>query len=349
MPAHILSIPPKRRLCLTGAFAAPPHPCFRDARPFRNAPGRRILIPAKTACETQLQSDKRSGEMAADLKEQWAKEGYVVVRGAFDARFNERVRAISEDILGQWRANDPDTGKKAVIGDMPVMRHLNRPEYFKAGSRQAFSDFMDAIAHENILSVARMLLGENMLFRCASLFFNPDQGNLDGNWHRDTQFITKSEAADRALVENNDPRQMGAQIQVALAPSEDIEVVPGSHLRWDTPEEYAVRLADGKKNCRSNAMPGALRVSLQAGDAVMFNPVAHHRGRYHADKLRRSLMLTYTTRESANFDYFTNQKWFLDENYLAGLKTATRAFFQPFISAFKDKWLAEKQSAASAY
>jgi ectoine hydroxylase-related dioxygenase (phytanoyl-CoA dioxygenase family) len=286
--------------------------------------------------------------MAMDLKAQWDKEGYVVVRSAFSAAFNERIREISEEILNQWRDCDPQKEEKPVIGSMPCMRHLNHPAYFK-NDQHKFSDFMDAIVHENILQVARMLLGENMLFRCTSLFFNPDQGNLDGNWHRDTQFITKSEAEDRKLVERNDSRQMGAQIQIALVPSEDIEVVPGSHLRWDTSEEYAIRLADGQKHNRSNSMPGAVRVRLQAGDAVMFNPVAHHRGRYHADKLRRSLMLTYTTQESASFDYFTNQKWFLNEEYLANLKPKTRNFFLPFIDTFKDKWLEEKSVANSAY
>lgn len=79
-------------------------------------------------------------------------------------------------------------------------------------------------------------------------------------------------------------------MQIALAPSADIEVVPGSHLRWDTPEEYAIRKAAGGANNRSNAMPGAVRVALDPGDAVLFNPMAIHRGRYHANRLRRTLM-----------------------------------------------------------
>ena len=50
----------------------------------------------------------------------------------------------------------------------------------------------------------------------------------------------------------------------------DVEYVPGSHLRWDTEEEYRIRLADGQSNSRSNDMPGAVRIHQQPGDAVAF-------------------------------------------------------------------------------
>ena len=39
-------------------------------------------------------------------------------------------------------------------------------------------------------------------------------------------------------------------------------------------------------------MPGALRVCLQPGDAVLFNAFGFHRGRYHAANPRRTVMWT---------------------------------------------------------
>lgn len=59
-------------------------------------------------------------------------------------------------------------------------------------------------------------------------------------------------------------------MQIALIPSEDVQLVPGSHARWDTPAEYDVRCADGRKRS-THEMPGSLRASLGPGDAVMFN------------------------------------------------------------------------------
>ena len=124
--------------------------------------------------------------------------------------------------------------------------------------------------------------------------------------------------------------------------NDDVEVVPRSHLRWDTAEEYHIRKGDGGKNCRSNEMPGALRIHLEPGDAVAFDPSALHRGRYHTDRLRRTFMPTYTSTvpdlkpDYAN--YFTNQPWFLDPGYLSPLKPRTRAFFERFIDTYQKSW-----------
>jgi ectoine hydroxylase-related dioxygenase (phytanoyl-CoA dioxygenase family) len=277
--------------------------------------------------------------MNTEWREQWNKDGYVIVRNAFDADFTRRLRITCDEILEQWRTCDPQTGAPGSISH--CMRHLNHPAY-AARNSQCFSDIMDAIVHPNVLSVARAFLGEEPLFRCTSLFFNPLTGQQDGDWHRDSQFVTRSEEAERALIARGFDYFAGAQVQVALVRSEDIEVVPGSHKRFDTPGEYAIRLADNKQHNRSNNMPGAVRVALEAGDAVMFNPMGLHRGRYHSDKLRRTLMLTYSTVKGATFDYFTDQPWFLDENYLAGLTPATRAYFAPFTVTFKEKWLEKR-------
>ncbi len=85
-------------------------------------------------------------------------------------------------------------------------------------------------------------------------------------------------------------------------------------------------------------MPGALRLALAAGDAALFNPYGLHRGRYHTGRLRRTLMLTYTKTADPYYDYFSNQPWFLEPDYLDGLKPATRAFFAPFVAMYTRFW-----------
>jgi ectoine hydroxylase-related dioxygenase (phytanoyl-CoA dioxygenase family) len=271
-----------------------------------------------------------------ELSRQWREQGYAVVRGLFDPERSERLRAISERILEQWRQSDPQTRAKAGH-DGTCMRHLNHRAYF-AASRDGFAELMEAIADERVLAVASAIFGEEPLFRCTSLFFNPLAGRLDGHWHRDSQFITPNEEAERAMLAAADAGGNGVQMQVALVANEDIEYVPASHLRWDTPEEYAIRRADGCSHNRSNSMPGALRVALEPGDAVLFNPLGHHRGRYHSDKPRRTLMLTYTRPSGATRDYFTDQPWFLEPGYLDGLSPRTRRFFEAYVAAFREHW-----------
>jgi ectoine hydroxylase-related dioxygenase (phytanoyl-CoA dioxygenase family) len=280
-----------------------------------------------------------------DLQEQWLKDGYAVVRGVFDPRRAERLRMIGDAILEQWRVANPETGQPGGGPDATVMRHLNHPGYF-TGHPEWFGDLMDAVADDKVLGIVRAVFGEEPLFRCTSLFFNPTQTSQDGDWHRDTQFTTPNDAAEQAVLAEHGRSGFGMQLQIALVPSADIEYVPESHLRWDTPEEYAIRKVEGGANNRSNAMPGAARLALEPGDAALFNPSGIHRGRYHADKLRRTLMLTYTRTSEPYYDYFSHQPWFMEPDYLGSLRPDTRHFFEPFVQTYAENWRARAEHAA---
>lgn len=282
---------------------------------------------------------------ASAWREQWRTEGCVVVRGVFGAAQTARLRLLCDGVLEQWLRRDPE---KDTPGDPngKVMRHLNRPEYFRDRPKR-LPELMEAVAGERVLRIARALFGEEPLFRCTSYWFNPKTRGEEGIWHRDVQFLHKDEAVQRKRIAEIE--ESGAQIQVALVPTEDVEYVPRSHLRWDTPEEYRIRLAGEQRNNRSPEMPGAVRVALEPGDAVLFNPNGIHRGRYHTDKLRRTLMLTYTETSAPCFDYFSDQPWFLAPGYLDGLSPRTHAFFQAFVEEYRpqlEKAAAERTEAA---
>lgn len=275
------------------------------------------------------------------LYDQWRTEGYAFVPQLISAERAARLREISDDILAQWRANDPQTGQPGDKPDATVMRHLNHPAYFQSHA-EGLNEILEMAADPRALDVVETILGERPMFRCTSLFFNPSGVELEGNWHRDSQFMTPDDPAEQKMVADAGDGGSGMQFQIALLPSEDIELVPGSHLRWDTPEEYAIRKAERGQNNRSNNMPGAVRVRQQAGDAILFNPMGLHRGRYRASIPRRTLMLTYTKTSEPWFDYFSNQPWFSEPDYLANLNPETRAFYEPFVAQYAPKWSAEK-------
>jgi hypothetical protein len=275
--------------------------------------------------------------MSTHLREQWEQEGYILLRGLFDAGRTERLRAICDAVLAQWRVTNPENGKPGGADDATVMRHLNHPGYFRTNPAD-LTFLMAAVADPQVLSVARTILSEEPLFRCTSLFFNPLAGGKDGNWHRDSQFTQPDEAQERETIAKLVSSGASIQMQIALVPSDDVEYVPGSHLRWDTPEEYQIRRADGGKHNRSNAMPGALRFGLAAGDAALFNPYGLHRGRYHTERPRRTFMLTYTKTSAPYYDYFSNQPWFLEPGYLDSLLPQSRTFFGPFVTMYREFW-----------
>jgi Phytanoyl-CoA dioxygenase (PhyH) len=276
--------------------------------------------------------------MEASLRDQWQAHSYFVARQLITPAEADALRDVCEEVLQQWLAGlQPAPGGPVPSPEATVMRHLNHPAYFRRRSA-GLASLMDLIADERVLAVARAVLEDEPLFRCTSLFFNPRANGRDGDWHRDSQFVTRTDEEERQFLFGAE-RAAALQLQIALLPSEDSEVVPGSHQRWDTPEEYRIRKGEGGRNRRSNEMPGAVRVRLEPGDAVAFNPRALHRGRYHTDKPRRTLMLTYTSRSGEQpADYFNRQPWFLDPGYLEALDPHTRAFFGPFVERFRDTW-----------
>lgn len=274
-----------------------------------------------------------------NVEQQWVTEGYVIVRAMFDPARTTELRTICDRILAQWRVANPETGQPGGGPEATVMRHLNHVGYF-ADQPAELTPLLEAVADAQVLATMRAVFREEPLFRCTSYFFNPLGASKDGNWHRDSQFTTPDDAAEQAVLTKAAESGNSVQMQIALVPSDDIEVVPGSHLRWDTPAEYAIRKGNGGANNRANTMPGALRVELAPGDALLFNPMGLHRGRYHADRPRRTLMLTYTKSSEPYVDYFSNQPWFLTPGYLDALSPQARLFFDRFVAVYQKNWLA---------
>ena len=273
------------------------------------------------------------------IRHQWDSEGWLFVPQLLDPDTISRLRVIAERCLAQWRLCNPETGEGAGFGDLHHMRHLNHSGYYQS-NRTWLTELQEAVAHPDILSVVRTILEDDPLFRSTSLFMNPIESGRDGDWHRDLQFLYPVESEERAQLEKTwKSGAMGLQLQIALVPSDDTEFVPGSHLRWDSEDEYAIRCANERANRTSNNMPNAMRVALQPGDAVAFNAAGIHRGRYHTDKYRRTLMLTYNRANgSCRRDYFSDQPWCLDEGYLDGLSEGAVVFWQRFIDTYREFW-----------
>jgi ectoine hydroxylase-related dioxygenase (phytanoyl-CoA dioxygenase family) len=263
---------------------------------------------------------------------------HAIVRGLFDPSTAERLREICERVLEQWRraprSDNPPVGPQANY-----MRHVNDPEYHR-DHPDDLAFLLDAVGAPQVAKAIGEALDEDYFFQMTSLYFNPTGDSQDGFWHKDKI----GAEANVALVPETGA---GLQLQIALVPTDDLELVPGSHFRDYTPEEHAICVADGERNNRSNEMPGGVRVELQPGDAALFTQLCIHRGRYHTDKLRRTLMVSVKKRVTAEYslrqrglDPYSDQPWFLLPDYLRGVSPESRAFFQDFIDYYAPHWRA---------
>jgi hypothetical protein len=270
------------------------------------------------------------------LEGDWPADGYVVARGLFSTDRANALRAVCERCREQWMVSNPESPAGQPGGPRPAgapspsaaelqtarsMRHLNHPAYFEAGAQDPdFKLLMEAIADPAVTELATAVLGCAPLFRSTTLFFNPQSGSREGDWHRDSQFTVPVEEQERTflselLAGGVIERSAGIQMQVALVANDDVELVPGSHRRWDTAEEYRVRMSEEGAHS-TESISTALRVALQPGDAVLFNSFGFHRGRYYTSIPRRTLMLTFTPSDMPFFDCtYTHQCQLIMDNH----------------------------------
>ena len=269
--------------------------------------------------------------MTSTLRRQWNEQGYLLFESLLTEQEVVELLPIAERVRRQWLTASAENGEPGGP-DRHNMRHVNHPGYFR-GHPEQFVTLMNLVADERILRIGRELFGGEPVFRATTLWFEPTTAHEDGSWHRDVQFMHPDEDEQRRIIAARRAAG-GMQLQIALVETADNEYVPGSHLRWDTEEEHRIRLADGQADSRSNAMPGAVRIRQRPGDALAFEALGLHRGRYHTDKRRRTLMLTYTSDRERRFDYFSDQPWLLASPLMATLPEATRSFFQRFIDIY---------------
>lgn len=261
------------------------------------------------------------------LKALWDEQGYVVLRGLLDAEGIAELQEICDDVLRQWLAESSDPRRDANSTNMAF---LTEPRYF-ADQPARLRRLLEFVSDESILNLLETLCGR-VIFHNTQYFFEPADHTREGDWHRDQQF----DAPDEEIVWTR-MRETGVHLHVALVPDDHLEYVPGSHLRRDTPAEREVRLGLNGRDRNSPDMPGAIRIALAAGDAVLFSAWGLHRGRYVAGRTRRTFDVMYGT----------PCQWavppptcFLDPRHLSGLSEHGRQFFARFADVYRERWLA---------
>lgn len=262
-------------------------------------------------------------------------EGYIYIPKLLSGKPLEELYHACNYVLDKYTEHH-DVGKPGQ--DFTHMRNLNNPEWTK-NAPEAFKTIMELVADPRCLGPIEQIFEGPSLFRVLTYWANPRYKSQDGQWHRDTQFVTNSEEEEQEYLKKFLDMDVirGAHIQIALVDNSDLEYVPFSAGRFDTPEEHRIRLADNQAHSREAGMPNAARLYMNAGDAVILNQNGIHRGRYHTDKFRRTLMLSYTPLHNPIFDQFIyDQTWFLHEGYLNSLSPRAVVYFQEFIRVFKE-------------
>jgi hypothetical protein len=279
-------------------------------------------------------------------REQFNEEGFVVIPKLISGNELQQILNACNRILDKYTS---EMESKHPGRDFFRLNGMHNPKWID--SPEDLKSILELGADPRCLGTVEHIFGVPSLFRTTNFWVNPKYKSEEGNWHRDTQFVCNEEEEEKLYIQKlkEEGFHRSIQFQIALVDSSDLEYVPYSVQRYDSPEEYYIRLADDKIHCRDvQGMPNAMRFHLKAGDAILLNPAGLHRGRYHADKLRRTLMYTYTPAYNLLFDSISNQPWFLNEEYLNHLSPRATTYYKEYIKVYKDHWAQMQQSATSS-
>ncbi len=229
----------------------------------------------------------------------WERDGFFVVSGLFDP---ERVAALAEacdHVLAQVRANAKGAGHTTthIAGLFAPDHFAGRPDLLARLVRFASSPEVVGLTH----ALGRPDEGP-LTLRTAHYFHEPSARDQDGEWHRDGDEVQLP--IDPAS--SRPPRATRLRFRIAFARDANLEIIPGSHLRQDTPEE--TRLRRGAARTSGN-IPSAVRVALEAGDVCVFDTWTIHRGCYRRGIPRRTLDLVFGFGHAKSSVYTALREW----------------------------------------
>lgn len=207
-------------------------------------------------------------------KEAFRKDGYVLFRSFFTPLELQSIRGPVKDANALWLEEHPEAMSKGVVNSayLTSPRFCPAPEY-----RRAIFRF---IALDRMVHLAAGFMDATPYFMNTQAFFNPLPGTRQPYWHRDIQYTGMPEEEQKEKI----LKDHVLHFRIPLAADPGLEFIPGSHKRWDTQEERAVRLnLDGRK--QHHDLPGSVRVPHGPGDLLVFSAHLIHKGVYGGDRL----------------------------------------------------------------
>ena len=205
--------------------------------------------------------------------EQFARDGYTVVSDLIEeAELADLRRALEETIAKVNR--DPDayltryTIKDESTVDTWGVNDLLSPVLYDPAYAQVFEN-------RKLLDLVEETMGGPLRFWAAHALWSPNRLDYDLNWHRDFGDDDRYDP---------DGGSTHIYINICLVDDQCFHAIPGSNRRPLTEPELEQQRVAG-----FDPLPGEVVVRCRAGDVLLMNGHAFHRGACPAGSLRRTL------------------------------------------------------------
>lgn len=223
------------------------------------------------------------------MHEYYQQNGYLLKRDLFTEKELNRVEDILCEFHDEWIKQNRDHYEKAAINSA----YITHADTLSPSNRETLFAF---ISDNRMQGIARQLIPQQPAFMNTQLFFNPQNPEQKNYWHRDIQYTSYNIARQKRMLLTSNV----LHFRVPLADEPGVELVPGTHARWDNTREFETRMAEnGRKP--SDDLPNGKVLRLRRGDLLVFSANMVHRGLYGGNRFAFDIIFSDADRELLQF------------------------------------------------
>lgn len=223
------------------------------------------------------------------MQTDYQKNGYILKRRFFSADELDAIEPILRQFHEMWLEKNREHYDQQAINSA----YITHADALTAQDRGTLFDF---IAMDKLVNIARGIIPKGPAFMNTQLFFNPKNSDQKNYWHRDIQYRPDSIAKQQELLKSKNI----LHFRVPLANEPGIELVPGTHQRWDDAQEFETRMGENDR-ASSDDLPKGKAIPLKRGDLLVFSANMIHRGLYGGDRFAFDIIYSNADPELLEF------------------------------------------------
>ena len=227
---------------------------------------------------------KSSGQWQRNYEEQ----GFFVVRNYFSVAEIAELRAVVLKFHQLWQQDNATFYQEEAFNSSLI----TGSEYLASDDRIALFNF---ISSKKVMDIVESVIANKPAFMNTQLFFNPVNPAQKDFWHRDCQYDHDLAGQKLAIQQTQ-----VLHLRVPLFDELGMELVPETHKRWDNEEEFNVRQEE-KGKLSSDDLSTGKKISLAAGDLLVFSADMIHRGLYGLDRLALDILVFDSAGDFADY------------------------------------------------
>ncbi len=227
---------------------------------------------------------KSSGQWQRNYEEQ----GFFVVRSYFSVAEIAELRAVVLKFHQLWQQDNATFYQEEAFNSSLI----TGSEYLASDDRIALFNF---ISSKKVMHIVESVIANKPAFMNTQLFFNPVNPAQKDFWHRDCQYDHDLTGQKLAIQQTQ-----VLHLRVPLFDELGMELVPETHKRWDNEEEFNVRQEE-KGKVSSDDLSTGKKISLAAGDLLVFSADMIHRGLYGLDRLALDILVFDSAGDFADY------------------------------------------------